>query len=441
MQEQKLSTAGTRNKTRRRVRRARAYSRAKTYWLAHGPKKPTVRSLIYEIIEGGQGETRLSLLFDLMIVALIIINVAAVVLDTVPSIHAAHGPLISQIEYATVSVFTVEYILRLWTAVEAPFLNEMRPWKARFVMATRPGLIIDFLAILPYYLAGLLPDQMGVLRVLRLLRFLKLARYSLAMHTLFRVLQNEAKALLGASLLLIMAILFSATLIYNVESAAQPDKFGSIPQAAWWSMATLTTVGYGDVVPITTLGRLVAGLTMVMGLCVLALPVAIISTGFAQELQRRDFVVTWSMMSRVPILSGLEAKQAAEIMPLLQAQYLPPNAEVVSKGAQGDAMYFVASGKVEFNHDERRRTFSTGEFFGARAMLENNIHAGSFVTTTKTRLLKLERDDFHRIEVKAPNVAAHIRKIVELSAPISPSPVFGDKQDTPDDPGPQSGSN
>lgn len=407
------------------ARRARIMSAAKLHWLHNGPKTRTWRRAVYETIEIGHGEDRVSKIFDATIVTLIVLNVAALVAETVPAIREAYGPYLYAFEVFTVAVFTVEYILRLWTAVEVPFLSRMKPWRARLALAKSGPLIIDLLAILPFYLHHFAPLDLGVLRMLRLLRFLKLSRYSPAMHTLLRVLQNERKALIGASLLLLTAILFSSTLMYHLENAAQPDKFGSIPEAAWWSIATLTTVGYGDVTPITPLGRVVGGLTMIIGLCILALPVAIISTGFAQELQRRDFVVTWSMMSRVPMLSGLEAKQVADIMPMLHAHNLPPNVEVVQKGAPGDAMYFVASGKVDHLHAEGRKTYEAGEFFGAQAMLDNDVHPGSFITSSKVRLLKLHKEDFHRLEAQHPHVAAHIRRAANDPATAHPTAQDG----------------
>lgn len=383
---------------------------AKLDWLQTGPKTRTLRRAVFETIEIGHGEDRASRIFDAVIVTLIVLNVAAMIAETVPSIQAAYGPYLLAFEVFTITIFTIEYLLRLWTAVEMPFLSRMTPWRARLRHARSPALIIDLLAILPFYLSHLVPFDLGMLRVLRLLRLLKLSRYSPAMHTLVRVLQNERKALMGASFLLLTAILFSATIMYHIESGAQPDKFGSIPLSAWWSITTLTTVGYGDVTPITPLGKFIGGLTMVVGLCILALPVAIISTGFAQELQRRDFVVTWSMMSRVPVLSNLEANQVADIMPLLHAHNFPPKAEIVEKGAPGDAMYFVASGKVDHLHEEGRTTYEAGDFFGAKVMLENAVHPGSFVASARTRLLKLHKADFHQIEVRHPHVAAHIRK-------------------------------
>ena len=199
--------------------------------------------------------------------------------------------------------------------------------------------------------------------------------------------------------------------MYYVEGEAQPEKFGSVPDAAWWAIATLTTVGYGDATPVTALGKIVGGITMITGLCILALPVAIISTGFAQELQRRDFVVTWSLMSRVPLLARLDAREAAEIMPLLQAHNLPPNFEVVRKGAPGDAVYFIASGRLETRTDDGERVYVAGDVFGVAAMFDEGMHRDAVITSSKCRLLKLQRDDFHRLASKQPHIASHIRNL------------------------------
>lgn len=364
------------------------------------PQRKTLRRRVYEVIETGHGESWTSKLFDSFIVFLILLNVAAFVAETVPKLRAMWGREFYYFECFSVAIFTVEYLLRLWTAVEVPYLSRTGPWLARLKLARQPALIIDLLAILPFYLSSLFAMDLRVLRTLRLLRFLKLSRYSPAMYTLIRVLSNERRALL-----------FSATLMYYVEGEAQPEKFGSVPDAAWWAIATLTTVGYGDAAPVTALGKVVGGITMITGLCILALPVAIISTGFAQELQRRDFVVTWSLMSRVPLLARLDAREAAEIMPLLQAHNLPPNFEVVRKGAPGDAVYFIASGKLETRTDDGERVYVAGDVFGVAAMFDESVHRDAVITSSKCRLLKLQRDDFHRLASKQPHIASHIRNL------------------------------
>lgn len=372
--------------------------------------RPTLRRRVFDIIEGGQGGDRKAAVFDALLVVLIVLNIAAFVAETVPSLRRDYGGWLDIFETVSVVLFTLEYVARLWTAVEVPFLARLPPWRARLEWGTRSFMLIDLVAILPFYLGHMFAIDLRVLRVLRLLRFLKLSRYSPAMHTLVRVIVNERRALLGAGLLLSAAILFAATGIYYLEGDAQPDKFGSVPESAWWAVATLTTVGYGDVTPITPWGRVFGGLVMIFGLCVLALPVAIISTGFAQEVGRRDFVVTWSLMSRIPLLAELDHGQVAAIMPLLHAHNLPPKVEVIEKGSPGHAMYFVASGEVEMLADGERRCLNAGDVFGALAMIEGETHQVAFRTLTRCRLLKLYREDFRRLDHAHPVLTGHIRR-------------------------------
>lgn len=373
------------------------------------PEKRALRRRVFEILEAGTGQGRLSKAFDYFIVALILLNVAAFVGETEPKIHAAWGTELYYFELFSVAIFTVEYLARLWTAVEMPFLSRLPAWQARWHLARSPGLIIDLLAILPFYLGTLFPIDLRILRLLRLLRLLKLSRYSPALSTLMRVVLNEQRALLGAGLLLLMAVLFSASVMYYAEHVAQPDKFGTIPQAMWWSITTLTTVGYGDVTPITQLGKAFGGLTMIVGLCILALPVAIIASGFSQELAKRDFVVNWSLISRVPFLAELAPHEAAEILPMLHSQALGPHVEIVPEGAPADTIFIVASGRVEHLCDGQQFIYQAGDCFGVNTMLAGKSHPGPFITRAKTKILKLHRNDFHRIELNNPELAARIR--------------------------------
>lgn len=380
----------------------------------HRPEpSPTLRRRIYEIIEAGRGEDGASKWFDYAIVTLIMLNILAFCLETVPSIEARWGPWLIGFETFAVGVFTVEYALRIWTAVEVPFLSRLPAWTARWKWARRPFLVIDLMAIVPFYLGPLLGMDFAILRILRLLRFLKLTRYSPAIHTLLRVLSNESRPLLGAFVLLIAAILLFSTGMYYIEGHAQPDKFGSVPDAAYWAMTTLTTVGYGDVTPITPLGKLWASITMLCGLCVLALPVAIIASGFSAEVGRHDFVLTWTLMSRIPLFADLDANEIARIMPLLHAKSISPFVEVIPDGTPGDAMYFVASGQVRQTSAAVTRDYRLGDFFGVVAMLDDIQNKGSFRAVTRSRLLKLYRDDFLQLEATAPELAEHIRGTAE----------------------------
>jgi voltage-gated potassium channel len=148
-------------------------------------------------------------------------------------------------------------------------------------------MLIDLFAVLPWYLQPFLPVDLRVLRVLRLFRLLKLVRYSPALQTLGRVIADEYSALLGALLVILVLLLFASTAIYFLENEAQPDKFGSIPAAAWWAMATLTTVGYGDVFPETAIGRVAASIVAITGIGIVAMPTGILASAFTDEIRDR----------------------------------------------------------------------------------------------------------------------------------------------------------
>ena len=367
------------------------------------------RRRVYGIVEGAKDHERSSEIFDRAIVALILFNIVAFCLETVPSIGRPYAMWFQAFEVFSIAVFTAEYVARIWSAVEVPYLKRMPAWRARLVFAAKPALLIDLLAILPFYLSMFFAIDLRVLRVLRLLRFLKLARYSPAISTLVRVIANERRSLGAAGLLLAGALLIASTGMYYLESEVQPDKFGSVPEAAYWAMTTLTTVGYGDVTPVTAAGKFFSMVAMLAGLCILALPVAIISTGFAQEVGRRDFVITWSLMSRVPLLAELDAGQVAGIMPLFHAHQVPPGVAVIPADVVSDAMYFVASGRVELRRPSFTHVYETGDFFGAVSMLESEPTSAPFVALTKCRLLKLYQQDFRQLETLLPAVASHVR--------------------------------
>ena len=395
-------------------------------WRQGADARLALRKRVYDVLEIGRGESTLSVVVENVLIALIFINVIAFILETVPSIEARFGGLLNVIEWVSVLIFTAEYALRIWSCVEVPFLKRLSPLQARLQYARSPYLLIDFLAILPFYLSFLLPLDLRILRVLRLFRFLKLARYSPAMNTLMRVLANERRTLMGALLLVMTLLLFAATIMYYLESEAQPDRFGSIPESAWWAIVTLTTVGYGDAVPVTGLGRLVGGMTMLCGLIVLALPIAIIASGFAQEVGRRDFVLTWSMMSRIPLFAELDANAITEVMRYLHAHNYPARWDVIAPGSPGEAMYFVASGRIRRQvHEDEAETLAAGDYFGEVALLDHAENEHTYQTLTRARLLKLDRDGYQRLHAAHPGIADEIRKVADKRRG-GPSPVHED---------------
>ena len=196
--------------------------------------------------------------------------------------------------------------------------------------------------------------------------------------------------------------------MHLAEQHAQPEKFGSIPEALWWAVITLTTVGYGDVYPITPLGKMIAGLTAVIGLVMLALPVGLIATGFAEDIHRREFVVTWSMVARVPLFASLDAAQIGEIIHYLRAQTAESGSIIVRKGEPGTAMYFIAGGAVEIELPQRRLRLDEGQFFGEMAILRSMRRTATVRALVATKLLVLDADDFHVLMERHPEIARRV---------------------------------
>lgn len=274
------------------------------------------RRRVYEILEQAHPGDKASRAVHALLILLVLASVAAVVFESVPSYAARYETFFAVVEIVTVSIFTIEYAARVFVAPLHPHYQRLSVWRARGRYMLSLPAIIDLVIVLPFYLALFSPADLRVFVVFRIVRFLKLARYSPGIRSLYEAILNERRALLACLIILASLVLAAASVMHLVEHQAQPDKFGTIPDAMWWAIVTLTTVGYGDVVPITPLGKVVAGIIAVMGLGMLALPVGIIATSFAEVIHRRDFVVTWGMVSRVPLFRELEAEDVAHVMRL-----------------------------------------------------------------------------------------------------------------------------
>jgi voltage-gated potassium channel len=376
-----------------------------------GATRRSLRSRVFLALEGGHASGTIGVVLDGALIALIVANVTAYTLQSVPAIeHAWLGDL-KEFEIASVAIFTIEYLLRLWSAPEDPLLGDRSAFHGRMRYAMRPLMIIDFFAIAPSYLAPFFPlFDFRVLRLFRLLRLLKIARYSPALSTLVRVVVDEARALFGTLLLLLCGTMFAAAAMHAAEGAVQPEVFGTIPDAMWWAITTLTTVGYGDAVPITALGRIIGGLTMIMGLGLFALPVGIIATGFVNAIHHRDFVVTFGMLSRVPMFRDFDAKLLGEIMNLLQAEAVPSGGIISARGEPARAMYFVVSGEVEAQLPHRKLRFGPGDFFGELALLHEASREATIVALSPCRLLALGTENFASLLSRHPEIERRVEE-------------------------------
>lgn len=347
------------------------------------------------------------------LILLILANVLAVVLETVESLAQAHATFFEWFEIVSVAIFAVEYAARLYAATENPREKFRHPLWGRLRFALTPLAVVDLLAILPLVLQLLLGADVTSLRILRILRILKLMHYSPAMAMLGRVLYNERKGLGGALAIFIVVLLLSGAAAYYIERDAQPKTFGSIPDAMWWAMAALTTVGYGDVTPATPLGRVIASVVALLGIAVIALPVGIIASAFVEEHKRRDFTVTWSLLAEVPFFKSLMAPRIADLVRVLRPRFARPGDVILRKGDEGDSMFIIASGEVEVELGGGREPvlLGPGQFFGELALIERTTRTATVRADDECKLLELSGKDFHELARHHPEIKEAIHKI------------------------------
>lgn len=373
-----------------------------------GLRDPGLRDRLYELLEHDPLAYSAGSRFIQLTVGVIVLNVAAMILASVPELDARFGALFAAITILSVIVFALEYAARLWT-VAGHTQRKGSALSDRLGYAFSALGIIDLMAFLPAAIV-LATGQHATLAALGVLPFFKLIRYSPAMRSLLAAVHAERRALIGCVVILIGAVLTFASLLYAIERDVQPDKLGTIPQAMWWAIVTLGTVGYGDVVPVTPLGKFVSTFAIIAGFAMIALPVAIISTAFAEEVKRRDFVVTWGMLARVPLFSHLSAAEIADIMRLLRARTIEQGEILVRRGDVASSMYFITAGEVEIALPSQHVRLADGTFFGEIALLHKTKRSGTVTATCKTRLLVLDAQDFHALIERMPTLADHVHE-------------------------------
>lgn len=364
---------------------------------------------LYEVLEDTGKRKVAARSLRHFLVFLILFNIVLAVLETVPQIRTTFGPHLRFLQLGSGFVFLIEYILRLYVADLHPPLRRYGPVWSRLRYAVQPDAVIDLIGALPLLFVLFLPNQaVTIVVILRLLRFLKLARYSPALRSLISAIVGERRALLGSSMIICGVILLAATLMYLVENSVQPEKFRSILHAVYWAITTITTVGYGDVVPVSDLGKIVGSVVMLMGYGLIALPVGIIASAFAREIHSRDFVITWSMVARVPLFEDLKATEIAEVSKLLQAQSVRKGAIIAAKGDVADRMYFISEGEVEIKVPHETVYLGEGSFFGELALINMSRRTATVTAYKDCQLLVLEAGALQHLMDKDATLAKKI---------------------------------
>lgn len=272
-----------------------------------------LRRRIYGILEATDPGL-LARLINLFIMALIILNAVAVVLESVEEIYIQYDKIFGSIESISLAVFALEYLLRAWTCTVDP--SYANPVKGRIKFALSPLALIDLMVILPFFL----PDSLLDLRMLRavrifwILKLLRIGRYSRAMATLENVLRAKKEELMITFFAIVLFLVFASSIIYYIEHSVQPQNFPSIPATMWWALLTLTTIGYDDIYPQTVIGKIVGSLIIIMGVGMFALPTGILASGFIEELQRRrdegeeESPSEGGLRRRLPTISSLRRR-------------------------------------------------------------------------------------------------------------------------------------
>lgn len=247
-----------------------------------------IKKRVFEIIQTTNGNDIVSKIFDLCIIFLIILNVIIVIADTF-NLPLEIIKIFKIIEIFSIIIFTIEYILRLWTA--DLLYPERKPYKARVKYIFSFMAFIDLFAILPFYIPFLIKIDLRVLRILRIIRLFrvfKVNRYTNALSAIGIVFKRKKSQLLSSIFVVLILMIIASVLMYNVEHEAQPEAFGNTFYAMWWAVATLTTVGYGDVYPITFFGKLLSAIIAILGIGLVAVPTGIISAGFIENIEYEE---------------------------------------------------------------------------------------------------------------------------------------------------------
>ena len=340
------------------------------------------------------------------LVLLIVVSVTTAVVKSVPQIGRVHGNLLDLVLLLASFGFAVEYIARVWIAPNNPGAAGAARERLRYVFSL-PGLV-DLVAAIPFALAphlGLNLDWLDIVPIFKLLR------HTAAFQFMVEAFYSERRVLSSAAVLMLALLVFQSSVVYYFEREAQPDKYGSIPEAMWWGIVTLTTVGYGDVTPVTLWGRMAGGLTAVMGLCMFAIPVGIIASAFIEAVRRREFVDTWNLVAKVPLFRMLDAARIAAVAGVLRARRVERGERLIRKGDQADSMYFIVSGEVEVDQETAapKGQLRAGDFFGEIALIAERERTATITALSACKLLVLDKEDFEKFMDAHPDLKEAVR--------------------------------
>jgi len=331
------------------------------------------------------------------------------VFRTVPTLGRDALGTFGLLELGIGCLFAAEWALRVWIAPEQYHAGAMPDARARRLYVLSPLGLLDLAIPLVHFVGDRLLGGGGAwIEVVELLAVFKLTRYFPGLDLVFSVLRTEMRPLGAALAAMLTLLLLASSAMYYLERAAQPEAFASIPHAMWWGIVTIATVGYGDMAPVTTPGKVVTGVVMLIGIALFALPAGILANGFAVELKRRDFLVTWRLVAKLPVFADLDAGVIASIARLLQPRAMPKDSVVIRKGEPAHGMYFVLAGACDVHLPDKTVRIDQGSYFGEMALLSDRPRQATVVAAVDCELLELGSADFKRVCVEYPQLKARV---------------------------------
>jgi voltage-gated potassium channel len=361
-----------------------------------------------------------------MIIVCVAVCAIAIVLATVPDLDPRTVFWLDRLREMTDILFTIEYLLRIWIApVYAHGGRVGASTMRRRYMGSFLG-VVDLLVILPFWVNLVVPFPRDLFLATEMFTLFKLARYTPGLALVAAVLKREARGLTAALGAAGVLLVVASCIMYAIEHEAQPEIFGSIPKALWWGIVTVGSVGYGDMIPITPLGKVFNGAVILIGVGTIAIPAGLLASGFAEEIKRREFMVTWRAVAALPLFRNLDASSIAEIASLLKPQVVPSGTAVVRKGERAEAMFFIMSGEVEVEILPKPVLLGPGQHFGEIALMRRTDRTATVSAITDCRLLALEVTDFQRLLQVHPTIREHIDKLaterLEQRSKMNPEP-------------------
>ena len=389
----------------------------------------SARARAFQLLDTDSHPFSHGMITGLLLVA-IAVALAAAMLETLPDLNQAAGTFVWCARGAAMSVFSLELLIRIWVAPE----DVTRPFQesedlggasaegvldARFAYLRSPLGLVDLAVVLPAWVALVYPVPPQWFEIAAALALFKLARYTPGLSLVWAVVVHQARSLFAGLTVLTILLFIAATAVYLVEHQAQPTDFESIPKSLWWAIVTIATVGYGDITPITPLGRLIGGVTMLLGIAMFAVPAGILASGFAEEVKRRDFVVTWQSVARVPLFAQLDAAVIAAVAQLLKPRSVSANQVIVRRGDPGDSMFFIMEGEVEVDLAPNPALLKSGKFFGEIALVRDVNRTATVIARSNCRLLMLETTDFRQLIHQYPELNVQIQRVAAERVPAN----------------------